>query len=278
METGYKAFTLEVLREIEPLLRVGLPHRARAHGQDLPRRLPHLRGADRLLRPLLRGGQEDHLARRLPRGVRARQVPLPGQVARAARARGGRSASRSRSSFGWLAIRGLNFHEVRSRHRGDASPAWILAGGRRRRWSGVDDALRALAHALPARLAPGRRADVLGLAGRPAREQRAARARRRAGARAGALPRVGAAAHARCSRRSSSSASSTWPRSRCCSLRSPSRLPDDRRRAALHAAGGRRSWPPRRVIVVVLGDHARAPLRGQPAACASRCCGRAAAC
>ena len=28
--------------------------------------------------------------------------------------------------FGWLAIRGLNFHEVRSAI-GDASPAWILA-------------------------------------------------------------------------------------------------------------------------------------------------------
>ena len=42
---------------------------------------------------------------------------------------------------------------------------------------------------------PRLRADVLGLAGRPARQQRAAAARRRARARARALPRVGPAAH-----------------------------------------------------------------------------------
>ena len=76
METGYKAFTLEVLRQIEPLRESRLPDRAGAHGQDLPRRLPHLRAADQLLRPQLRRGQEDHLARRLPRDVGPRQVPV----------------------------------------------------------------------------------------------------------------------------------------------------------------------------------------------------------
>ena len=38
--------------------------------------------------------------------------------------------------FGWLAIRGLNFHEVRTAIA-DASSAWILAGGRRSARRGV---------------------------------------------------------------------------------------------------------------------------------------------
>ena len=58
METCYKVFTLDVLRAIEPLRRVRLRHRARDHRQDLPRRLPHLRGADLLLRPQFDEGKK----------------------------------------------------------------------------------------------------------------------------------------------------------------------------------------------------------------------------
>ena len=64
METGYKAFRVDVLKSLD--LRGGrLRDRAGDHGEDLQAEAAHLRGADLLLRPHLRGRQEDHLARRL---------------------------------------------------------------------------------------------------------------------------------------------------------------------------------------------------------------------
>ena len=77
MEVGYKAFKGDLVRgldlvsndfRIEPeltakILRLGPEH-------------PPLRGADLLLRPLVRRGQEDHVARRLRRRRRARPLPL----------------------------------------------------------------------------------------------------------------------------------------------------------------------------------------------------------
>ena len=107
-------------------LRVGLPDRARAHGEDLPRRLPHLRGADRVLRPLA-----TTRARRSPGATGSRRCSRSSSTAS-----GTGSACGARFAavagivvsvvFGWLAIRGLDFHEVR-RRSGRADLAWILA-------------------------------------------------------------------------------------------------------------------------------------------------------
>ena len=64
METGYKAFRAEVLRSLD-LREDGFGDRAGDHRAGLQARAAHLRAADLVLRPHLRRGQEDHLARRL---------------------------------------------------------------------------------------------------------------------------------------------------------------------------------------------------------------------
>ena len=77
MEVGYKAFHGDLVRglelisddfRIEPELTAKI---LRLRPAD-----PPLRGPDRLLRPLLRRGQEDHVARRLRRRRRADPLPL----------------------------------------------------------------------------------------------------------------------------------------------------------------------------------------------------------
>ena len=68
METGYKAFRSDVLRSLE-LRENRLRDRAGDHREDLQAQAAHLRAADLLLRPHARRGQEDHLARRLPRDL-----------------------------------------------------------------------------------------------------------------------------------------------------------------------------------------------------------------
>ena len=82
METGYKAFTIEVLRAIEPLRESDFRIEP-----ELTAKI--CRGGFRVYElPIayygrsLRRGQEDHLARRLPCRVGARQVPLQGLVRR----------------------------------------------------------------------------------------------------------------------------------------------------------------------------------------------------
>ena len=60
METCYKVFRRDVLQPLH-LIVEPLRHRARDHRQGRPPRLPRLRGADQLLRPRVRGGQEDRL-------------------------------------------------------------------------------------------------------------------------------------------------------------------------------------------------------------------------
>ena len=76
MEVGYKAFRGDLIRSHPPRLE-RLPLRARGHREDpqAPRH-PALRDPDLLLRPVVRRGQEDHLARRLPRRRRAAALPL----------------------------------------------------------------------------------------------------------------------------------------------------------------------------------------------------------
>ena len=71
METGYKAFRSDVLKSLE-LRENALRDRARDHRQGLQAEAPYLRAADLVLRAHVRRGQEDHLARRLPRGLGAR--------------------------------------------------------------------------------------------------------------------------------------------------------------------------------------------------------------
>ncbi len=63
MEVGYKVFRAEVLQRVVAQVR---PLRLRAgdHHQGGPARPAHLRGPHPLLRPDLRRGKEDHLARR----------------------------------------------------------------------------------------------------------------------------------------------------------------------------------------------------------------------
>ena len=61
-------------RHHDPLRPVRL--RARDHREGPPAGGPHLRGADLLHRSRVRRGQEDHLAGRLRRALRAREVPL----------------------------------------------------------------------------------------------------------------------------------------------------------------------------------------------------------
>ncbi len=68
METGYKAFRAEP--EAAPTHRGWLRDRAGDHRRDLPAPAADLRDPDLLLRPYVRGGQEHHLARRLPCGLR----------------------------------------------------------------------------------------------------------------------------------------------------------------------------------------------------------------
>ena len=63
METCYKMFRREVVQTMHDRV-AALRHRAGDHGQGRAPRLPDLRGADLVLRPDLRGGQEDRLARR----------------------------------------------------------------------------------------------------------------------------------------------------------------------------------------------------------------------
>ena len=75
METCFKAVRADLLKDLR-LQQQPLRHRARDHGQAVQARGPRLRGADHLRGPRLLGGQEDHLARRLPRAVDADQVPL----------------------------------------------------------------------------------------------------------------------------------------------------------------------------------------------------------
>ena len=70
METGYKAFRIDVLRSLD-LREDSFGDRARDHRPDLQAQAADLRAADLLLRPQLRRGQEDHLARRLPRDLGA---------------------------------------------------------------------------------------------------------------------------------------------------------------------------------------------------------------
>ena len=161
--------------------------------------------------------------------------------------------------FGWLAIRGLNFHEVRTAI-GDASPAWILAAVgvsvvgvtmRSERWRSL----------FPRDSRPGRGADVLGHPGRPAREQRAARSCRRARARARALARGGTAPHggAGDGRRGARLRPGRDRGAGACGRLAPARC---RRRAPLHAAGrghpGRHGRDRGRAR-----DRARTALRGQ---------------
>ena len=74
METGYKAFRIDVLRSLRPD-RGQLRHRARDHRPGLQAQAADLRAADLVLRPDVRRGQEDHVARRLPRRLGA--VPRP---------------------------------------------------------------------------------------------------------------------------------------------------------------------------------------------------------
>ena len=85
METGYKAFRAEVLRDV-PLRSDGFGFRARDHRQAGAPRILDLRSADPLFRAHPRGGQEDRLRRRPGRRLhdpqvrRARRQP-PGVVA-----------------------------------------------------------------------------------------------------------------------------------------------------------------------------------------------------
>ena len=70
METGYKAFRTEMLKGAAAD-RGPVRDRAGDHGVDLPAPPADLRGADLLLRAHVRGGQEHHVARRVPRRVGA---------------------------------------------------------------------------------------------------------------------------------------------------------------------------------------------------------------
>ena len=70
METCFKAVRADLLKSL-PAAQRPLRHRARDHGQALQARRARLRGADHLRGPRLLRGQEDHLARRLPRAVDA---------------------------------------------------------------------------------------------------------------------------------------------------------------------------------------------------------------
>lgn len=72
MEVGHKAFRGELIRS--PQVR-GLQLRARGDGQGAAPTRAALRGAGLILRAHLRGGQEDHLARRRGRGMDAAALP-----------------------------------------------------------------------------------------------------------------------------------------------------------------------------------------------------------
>ena len=70
METGYKAFRIDVLRSLD-LREDSFGIEPEITGQICKRQAADLRAADLLLRPQLRRGQEDHLARRVPRHLGA---------------------------------------------------------------------------------------------------------------------------------------------------------------------------------------------------------------
>ena len=76
MEVGYKAFRTDLVRSIELTSR-RLRDRARDHRQaPAARRRAPVRDPDLLLRAHLRGGQEDHVARRRHGGGAAAALPL----------------------------------------------------------------------------------------------------------------------------------------------------------------------------------------------------------
>ena len=77
METCYKVFRREVLQKIRDR---GGPVRLRAgdHREGRATRLPDLRGRDLLLRPHLRGGEEDRLEGRRARRLVHPEIPLTG--------------------------------------------------------------------------------------------------------------------------------------------------------------------------------------------------------
>ena len=163
--------------------------------------------------------------------------------------------------FGWLAIRGLNFHEVRTAIS-DASPAWILAAVivsvigvtmRAERWRAL------FPRDSRPRFAPTFWASQVGLL-----------ANNVLPGRAGELVRVLALARESGLRRTAVLATVVVERVfdlgaiAVLELAVASRLPDDRRHASLHAAGGRnpgRHGSDRRRT----GDHTRASLRREPA-------------
>ena len=162
--------------------------------------------------------------------------------ARAARVRGGRR----HRGLGRLRLAGDPRPQLpRGARRDRPREPGLDPGSGRRLGDRRHDALGALARALPARLAAAPRADVLGLAGRPARQQRPAGARRRARARALALPRVGPAPHGRAGH-GRRGARLRPRRDRRAAAGGRLAAAGRRRDAPLHAARRRSSWPSRR--------------------------------